>query len=341
MRRPAPWIATAALAGTLAGALTGFLLAPSPGDAAPRAATTTPTAVSKARAVRPAGATHHLALNMPAADRAKAAALGYDLFDVGPDPDEIAALPPGGRAMVWAGNFTCGDFTMAADDFTAAVERLAGDPRVYGWYLSDEPDPAGCPGIAAEIRRRADIVHTHAPGQKAFASLTDWSMRPLRPETTHLDLIGLDPYPCRTGATGCDLRRVDAMVAQADQAGFPRRMIVPVFQTFGQTCAGGEDAWRLPTARQLRALLDHWKTLAPRPALDISYSWGHQHQWACPTLADAPGLQAVMKRHNTAATTESKPPAPTPTPTPATTTTAPCAPQPARPSARAKAIPGP
>ncbi|MBW8482561.1 glycoside hydrolase family 16 protein [Actinomadura parmotrematis] len=305
MRRLAAWTASAATGGALAGALAGLLLAPTTGAAAPRSATTT--------ADRPDPGTRHLALNMDAGDRAKAAALGYDLFDVGPDPAEIDALPAGTKAMVWAGNFTCGDFALDIDDFTAAVERLAHNPRVYGWYLSDEPDPQQCPGIAADIRRRADTVHEHAPGQKAFASLTDWSMRPLRPDATHLDLIGLDPYPCRTGRTGCDLDAVDAMVKQADKAGFPRRMMVPVFQTFGQTCTSGDDSWRLPTARQLQSLLDRWHGLVPRPALDISYSWGHQQQWACPTLADAdgtdghPDLQAVMRKHNAARTTPADP----------------------------------
>ncbi|MGI5169611.1 glycoside hydrolase family 16 protein [Spirillospora sp. CA-253888] len=289
------WTASAALAGAAAGTTAGFVLNPAPGDAAPRLATST--------GARPATATRHLALNMPAADRAEAAALGYDLFDVGPDPAEIAALPPGGQAMVWVGNFTCGDFALSAERLTDAVKRLARNPRVYGWYLSDEPNPQECPGIVGEIRKRADIVHRHAPGQKAFASLTDWSMEPLRVADTHLDLIGLDPYPCRTGAEECDLKAIDRMVAQAERAGFSRRTMVPVFQTFGQSCSTGDKNWRLPTAAQLQAILDRWKSLLPSPALDISYSWGRQKEWACPTLADAdggdhPDLQSVMRKHN-------------------------------------------
>ena len=74
--------------------------------------------------------------------------------------------------------------------FADTVKRFAGNDRVYGWYLSDEPNPDQCPGIAGELRRRADIVHRYAPGQKAFASLTDWPMAPLKPSETHLDLIG-------------------------------------------------------------------------------------------------------------------------------------------------------
>ncbi|TDD66746.1 hypothetical protein [Actinomadura rubrisoli] len=286
-------LAAVAAAASIAGAVAGYLIAPSPGDASARPAAAL------------AGGTLHVALNMPAGDRAKAARLGYNLFDADPDEDDIAALPKGGRALLWVGNTTCGDFeipTLSA--FAETVKRFARDERVYGWYLSDEPNPDECPWIVAKIRQRADIVHRYAPGQKAFASLTDWPMRPLEPSATHLDLIGLDPYPCRTDAAGCDLKAIDTMVRQADRAGFPRRMIVPVFQTFGQSCNDGERNWRLPSAAQLRSILNRWDRLVPSPAFDISYSWGHQDEWACPTLADAdgrgglPDLQSVMKAHN-------------------------------------------
>ncbi|WP_067468070.1 hypothetical protein [Actinomadura macra] len=284
--------AVAALA-ALGGAVTGYLIAPLPGDAAAR-----PVAAR-------ASGTLHLALNMPAGDRAKAARLGYDLFDVDPDEGDIAALPEGGRALLWVGNTTCGDFQIAdSSAFAETVKRFARNERVYGWYLSDEPNPAECPGIAAKIRERADIVHRHAPGQKAFASLTDWPMRSLRPAETHLDLIGLDPYPCRADTKGCDLTAIDTMVGQAVRAGFPRPMIVPVVQTFGQSCNDGERNWRLPDGAQLKSILNRWDRLVPNPAFDISYSWGRQDAWACPTLADAdgtggrPDLQSVMKRHN-------------------------------------------
>jgi hypothetical protein len=303
-------LAAVAAAAALAGALTGYLIAPSPGDAAARPA-----------ARQRATGTLHLALNMPAGDRAKAASLGYDLFDVDPDEGDIAALPEGGRALLWVGNTTCGGFQEESDSaFAATVKRFAGNDRVYGWYLSDEPNPDECPGIVGKIRKRADIVHRYAPGQIAFASLTDWPMRPLKPSATHLDLIGLDPYPCRTGGGGCDLGAIDTMVRQATGAGFPRSMIVPVFQTFGQSCNDGERHWRLPDAAQLTSILGRWDRLVPRPAFDISYSWGRQDAWACPALADAdgrggnPDLQAVMKRHNLRRTGPALPPSQRPAP---------------------------
>ncbi|MEV5575684.1 hypothetical protein AB0L06_37080 [Spirillospora sp. NPDC052269] len=280
----------AAIAATaaLAGGVFGYLVHPSSGSAA--------SAVPVA-APRHTSGTLHVALNMPASDRTRASALGFTLFDVG--PDEVGSLPGDGRALVWVGNTTCGGFDQSASDFGSTVQRLAHDPRVYGWYLSDEPNPAECPGIVGQIRKRADLIHRYAPGQKAFASLTDWTMTPLKPSATHLDLIGLDPYPCRSDASDCDPKAIGRMVAQADRAGFARAMMVPVVQTFGQGCSAGEKNWKLPTSAQLTTILRQWDALVPRPAFDISYSWGHQSDWACPTLADSPGLQQVMKLHNT------------------------------------------
>ena len=248
---------------------------------------------------RPSGKTRHLALNTDSGDWAKLASLGYNVFDVGPDAGELESLPAGGKGMLWAGNTTCGDFDLSFGEFTAAVRRLAHNPRVYGWYLSDEPDPKECPEVVGEIRRRADYINAHAPDQKAFISATDYEYRPLRPANTHVDLIGLDPYPCRSDQSGrCDMRTVDHFMNGALAGGFPRDAIVPVFQTFGQECTSGEQVNLVPTATELRQLLSRWKKFAPSPALDISYSWGHQEEWACPTLQDKPGLQAVMKQHN-------------------------------------------
>lgn len=299
-------LAAVAAAAALGGALTGYLLSPSAGGAAARPA---------AAPVVYRRGTLHVALNMPAEDRAKAAALGYDLFDTGPDEGDIASLPKGGRALVWAGNTTCGPFEPdGISEFTDLVKRFGDDDRVYGWYLSDEPNPDECPDVVGKIRERADVVHRYAPRQKAFASLTDWPMEALKPSATRLDLVGLDPYPCRTGGGRCDLNAIDTMLRQARRAQIPSRMIVPVFQTFGQSCTTGDHNWRLPGAGEMRSMLARWDRFVPRPAFDISYSWGRQDEWACPSLSDAdgrsgtPDLHAVMKRHNTRPTGPGLPP---------------------------------
>lgn len=253
------------------------------------------------------GTTRRIALNTQPADYARLKALGYDLVDVRAEESLVAGVPAGMQALLWVGNFTCGDFELDFDAFTRAVRRFGRDPKVYGWYLSDEPNSGECPRVAQEIRRRADYVKQHAPGQISFISLTDWPMKPVAPRRVDVDLYGLDPYPCKGSAKtrdDCNIDAIDRMVRMADDAGIPRRAVAPVFQTFGQSCSEGDKQYWLPTEDQFREILARWDLLTPRPPLEISYSWGHQEKWACPALSDAaggahPDLQSIMKARNT------------------------------------------
>lgn len=254
-----------------------------------------------------AGKTRRIALNTQPSDYPRLRALGYDLVDVKADAALVAGVPAGMQALLWVGNFTCGDFELDWDAFKRAVAQFGHDPKVYGWYLSDEPNTRDCPKVAGEIRRRAEYLEQNAPGQVSFISLTDWPMKPLTPKRVGVDLIGLDPYPCKGSSKArenCDIGAIDRMVRMADAAGIPRTRIAPVLQTFGQSCSSGDKQYWLPTETQFRKILARWDRLTPRPPLEISYSWGRQGQWACPTLADAtggehPDLQTLIRARNT------------------------------------------
>lgn len=254
------------------------------------------------------GKTRRIALNTGPSDYPRLRALGYDLVDVKADPALVAGVPAGMQALLWVGNFTCGDFELGWDAFERAVQRFGRDPKVYGWYLSDEPNTGDCPEVAGEIRRRARHIERNAPGQISFISLTDWPMRALTPRRVGVDLVGLDPYPCKGSPETrehCDIGAIDRMVRMADAAGIPRAKVAPVLQTFGQSCTKGDKQYWMPTRAQFRTILARWDRLAPRPPLEISYSWGRQEEWACPTLADAsggahPDLQSLMRARNTA-----------------------------------------
>ncbi|MGI5164820.1 hypothetical protein ACQEU3_10745 [Spirillospora sp. CA-253888] len=256
------------------------------------------------------GGTRRIALNTRPSDYPKLRELGYDLVDVKPEDSLVAGVPDGMRAMMWVGNFQCDDYEMSYEDFTRAVQKYARHPKVYGWYLSDEPDPGTCPKIVSEIRRRADYLERHAPGQVSFISLTDFPMKPVTPAKVNVDLVGLDPYPCKGAAkarTDCNIGAIDRMVRMADEAGIPRRLVVPVLQTFGQSCSKGQRQYWLPTEDQFRQILRRWDRLVPRPPMEISYSWGHQGEWACPTLRDAdggdhPDLHSLVRARNRAGT---------------------------------------
>lgn len=291
---------------------------PAPGASRPGTADTSPTPGPHPPVApsKPASGTLHFVANVGEQIGA-VQALGFNLIDTGPDPTTINALPSGVRALVWLGtldNHDCGHPGYTYTAFTDAVDRLVADPKVFGYFLADEPHPKDCPAAAADLRQRADYIHAHDPTHRSFVVVLDGSNQcggtygcefaALAPAKTHVDLIGLDPYPCNTGnaGAGCTYQKIDDTVHHAEQNGVPAEAIVPVFQTFGQACTGSA-YYRLPSTAELRTMLSHWAALVRHPVFDYAYGWEHQDS-ACPTLSDAnglngyPDLQAVVAQHN-------------------------------------------
>ncbi len=257
--------------------------------------------------------TLHFISNVGAA-RPAVAALGFNLFDMGTDREAIDALPAGALALVWLGNLDNTDCTprYSFAEFTAAVDRLAGDRKVFGYYLSDEPHPSICPQAVAHIRQRADYIRSRDPAQRSFIVVLNPSRmcptdpgceyRQLRPADSHVDLVGVDMFPCNAD-DGCVLDEIDRKVKLAESAGIPASAIVPVFQAFGQSCTGSTPYYTLPDAGALRAIIGRWHALLPHPVFEFTYTWQSGGS-ACPALDAANGasgradLQAVLRAHN-------------------------------------------
>lgn len=240
--------------------------------------------------------THHYITNLQGSTRP--AGLGYDVFDVGASRAAVDALPPGVRGMVWLGH-ECP--TVADAAFRQIVSGLADDPKVFGYFLSDEPHIRTCPRGPHALATRADFIRKVTGGrQKSFVSLSQSSRdmsagfddpHAFRPAVTHLDLIGIDPYPC--SINGCDFGLIGRKVRLARRSGVPLGAIVPVYQAFGQGTNTRDNFYRMPTAAQERALLAAWRNAVPHPVLDFTYGWGHQYA-SNPTLVDRPRVQAVL-----------------------------------------------
>lgn len=212
------------------------------------------------------------------------AALGFDLFDTGP---HLTDLPRGTKALVWLGEKVP---TMPTSAWKHTVRRLAAKPRVFGYYLADEPhDPAS----VAALRAKADFIARVSKGaQVSFITLSEIrDYRTFRPAASHVTLFGLDPYP--KSVNGFVLSKVDRKVQAARSAGIPAGRIVPVYQAFGQGRTA-ERYYAMPTARQTRLLLARWRRLVPAPVFDYTYTWGHQRS-ARPTLVDRPTVQGVYQ----------------------------------------------
>ena len=242
--------------------------------------------------------------NFDSSGRYVPGAVAFNLADVGSVSD-LASLPSGVKALVWLG--LCDGVDAA---FVDAVRPFVSDPRVFGFYLLDEPDPTGqwaplC--TAANLMAEADWIHANVPGAHTFIVLMnlDTSTAPTyagtyTPENSHIDLYGIDPYPCRTETNGCDYSMITKAVAAAETSGIPVDRIVPVYQAFGagnwDDDGGGQ--YTLPTANQEQHILSTWAPLVPNPVFDYAYSWGTQN--SDQALERSRDLQAVFFAHNVA-----------------------------------------
>ncbi len=232
---------------------------------------------------------------------------GFNLADAA-SPRQLDALPAGVKGLVWIGRCDGADAS-----FVQTVKAYAGNPRLFGFNLMDDPDPRGGaiarmlrrPCAAEKLRAEADWIHANLPGAKTFVILMTMSRsatpsyrNSYNPANTHIDLFGISPYPCRTELRGCDYGMIDRFVAAAEASGIPRERIVPVFQAFGggEWVDDGGGRYALPTPGQMQRILARWQALIAAPAFDVAYSWGSQR--ADTALENAPDLRAVFLRHN-------------------------------------------
>lgn len=229
---------------------------------------------------------------------------GFNLADVS-SVDSVNALPAGVQGLVWLG-YTGGN-TAA---FQAMVQPFIGNPKVFGFYLADEPGPDVS---AANLKAESDYVHAVDPAAKTFIVLEN-NGDPVNvsygfnPANTDVDLFGLDPYPIRPQfAGGANYGVIGDAVNAAEAQGIPQSAIVPVYQAFG-AASGPYASWTLPTAAQEQTILSTWGQYAPRPAFDYAYSWGTQD--GDTALSNDPALQAVFAAHNSGSGSPPPPPPP-------------------------------
>lgn len=223
---------------------------------------------------------------------------GFNLADV-TTTTQLDALPRGVLGLVYLGS--CGG---SDQDFANAVDRFSGDTKLFGFYLIDDPVPATCP--AANLQSESAYIHDHIRHARTFIVEQNLSSSKnpsyaggYDPANTGIDFFGIDPYPCRTELGGCDPTMIANYVSAAERAGIPPSSIIPMFQAFGGGTWRDDDggSFQMPTADQMRSIIDQWAKVIPAPLFDFTYSWGSQR--ADLALADAPvGVRAVLAAHN-------------------------------------------
>lgn len=258
-------------------------------------------------------ATAHFTVNL-GGRYAAAHSAGFNVFDVSgstSNPAGVKAmlngLPAGTKAMIWVGGLgnSAGVQGFTRAQFQAQVNALASDRRVFGYYLADEPRPILFPKVVAEIRARADYLRAKAPTQKSFIVVMDGTnacrgslgceYAALAPAKSHVDIIGVNPYPCHFGAA-CAYAQIPAQVNAAIKAGISRSRIVPVHQTFGQK--GAASPWyRMPGTTEMVKMYAAWKASVPAPVMDYAYTWGAQSM-SPQALINQPAFLKVVRAHN-------------------------------------------
>lgn len=256
---------------------------------APPGMAASPRSEVDARLTLPAPTTsHHYIANVGSATRA-VKRIGFTVIDTGSSREEIRALPKGTQALVWLGE-ECPSHIDPA--FRRQVHRLAKSPRVFGYYLSDEPNDVACPDGPTALATRARYIRRQSHhAQQSFIVLSGGYHR-YRPQVTGVSMTGIDPYPCSTAHPTCAFGKIKEKVSAARRAGIPRDEIVPVYEAFGQENTASH-YYNQPTADQMRTMLEKWAALVPHPPMDYAYGWGHQDS-ANPTLRDSQPLKDLF-----------------------------------------------
>ena len=227
-------------------------------------------------------------------------AAGFSVADVSSNA-QTEALPAGVKGLEWIGTCNGADAT-----FQSTIASFAGDAKVFGFYLMDEPTPSSCP--AANLKAESDYIHANDPGTFAFIIEQDLSSSNhptyaggYNPANSDVDLYGLDPYPCRTenpASAPCAYSWLGLAVTAAEAEGIPLSHIVPVYQAFGggTWVDDGGGSYQLPTAAQETEIIATWGALVPTPAFDYAYSWGVQN--GDQALSGSSSLRSVFEAHN-------------------------------------------
>jgi hypothetical protein len=229
---------------------------------------------------------------------------GFNLADVS-GREQLDLLPNDVRGLVWIGS--CDGVTAS---FKQAVLRVISDPKLFGYYLIDDPDPRWwilrnrC--SAENLKAEADWIHARRPDVVTFVSLMNLGEsgspsfgKSYTPETTHADFFAVAPYPCRTEWKTCHFDMIERFVHAAVDSGIPISKLVPIYQAFGlgnwHTDTGG--AYRMPNSDELKEIIRRWSQLLPSPPFDFAYSWGRQQGDV--SLASSPESQDIFLEHNT------------------------------------------
>jgi hypothetical protein len=264
---------------------------------------------------------------------------GYNLIDV-TTKAEADAVPAGTLAQVWLFDYSNTSCSWEKSDsyIRDVVSSMAGDPKVAGFYFSNEPDPFACPNAPQQHKDRNGLIKSLAPTKYTVIGIDgNWRDHFDRYGTMWsgaADIVNYNPYVCFEGQSDCDWAWYDHVIktAQSNFASTRQKYSIAV-QAFRER---GE--WRWPTAAEEARMLSRLKDpLLTGMREYMTFSW----DWQNDPLLNHPAVLAEIQAYNlglpspccgggtpgtTTTTTTTTPTTTTTTPTtttPTTTTTPP------------------
>ena len=237
-------------------------------------------------------------------------ALGFNYIDS--TPSNVNTLTGDLKGLVWVGDYdngTC-DWQVSDGTLTARVTEHKDNPKVGAWFISDEPDPFGCPSAYAQHKARVALINGIDPGTPVLTVLDSnsgqASLDQMQTWAANGDVFGMDPYTCLQGASSCAFEWIDRLAAEADRVGMRYWAMV---QAFGEPdgsgpymvyldAAGGSHSGRprLPTPAEMHEQFEHWRATRMEGYLAFAWKWpdGSPAVW----LANQPALQQQLAVEN-------------------------------------------
>jgi len=220
-------------------------------------------------------------------NQAGAASNAWNLLDVG-SKSGADALPTGTKGLVWVGDYDNGScsWEMSDADLTAEVTSAIGDPKIAGYFFSDEPDPNACPTAVAAHKSRSALIHSIDPN-KFTVMVADMNSDQASLDQIPLwkgaaTYVGLDPYPCRPNEP-CDYSWIRQVIAAADAAGL---------SYWGVAQAFDDSNWRWPTPAEEGRMLTQWALSKQRGYMTFAWTWNGND------LTSQPRLLRVLRLYN-------------------------------------------
>ena len=222
-------------------------------------------------------------------DQNVATTYGYNLIDVS-TKSEADATPPGTQGQLWLydyDNMTC---TWEKDDtyITNMVSSTANDPKVAGYYFSNEPDPFACPNAPQQHNARNALIKSLAPTKYTLVGIdANWRSHfdaYGRMWVGTADYVNYNPYICYLGQTTCDFAWLDHVLQVAESLGQPYFVALQAFKE------GTE--WRWPTATEETQMLQRLCGTKAQGYLTFSWNWQND------PLLNHPGVLDAIKQFN-------------------------------------------